>query len=319
MGRTVWHRGGDTGLVSPIGVSEPTDRALGPHTTVLTGARLGTYPSGNSIVVAGRDSTALIDPSTAVTERGGAPVPVDLVVLTHAHEDHVAGVHLFAEAEVQIHAADHTGIASLDGLMGIYGMEPSVDAYYREVVVRDFTYAARPDASTFGDGAVIDLGGVTITVVHLPGHTAGHCGLLIEPDGVFVTGDIDLSGFGPYYGDATSSLDDFERSLVIARGIDAAWYSTFHHKGVVNGRDAYVEAIDAYASVITRRERAMVEFMTGTARTLADLVAHRFVYRPHVTLALVDGVERRSAQMSLVRLLDRGAVHEVEPGCYLAG
>lgn len=304
--------------MTPVCPSLPTDRALGAHTTVLTGTNDGTYPSGNSVLVRGADRTALIDPSTSVTERAGAPAPVDLVVLTHAHEDHVAGVHLFAGSEVTIHALDHQGIASLDGLMAIYGMEPDLDASFRRIVVDEFTYAPRPDATTFEDGAVIDLGGVTITVVHLPGHTAGHCGLLIEPDGVFVTGDIDLSGFGPYYGDATSSLDAFEHSLERARSIEARWYSTFHHKGVIDGAAEYVAAVDAFAAVIGRRERAMVGHMTGTPRSLDDLVAHRFVYRPHVTIPIVGGVERRSAQMSLVRLVARGEIREVEPGRYLA-
>jgi glyoxylase-like metal-dependent hydrolase (beta-lactamase superfamily II) len=49
--------------------------------------------------------------------------------------------------------------------------------------------------------------------MHLPGHTAGHCALLVEPQGVAFIGDIDLSGFGPYYGDATSSLAAFRRTL----------------------------------------------------------------------------------------------------------
>ena len=47
---------------------------------------------------------------------------------------------------------------------------------------------------------------------HLPGHTAGHCALVVESEGVAFIGDIDLSGFGPYYGDATSSLADFRAS-----------------------------------------------------------------------------------------------------------
>ncbi len=58
--------------------------------------------------------------------------------------------------------------------------------------------------------------------------------------------------------------------------------------------------------------------MTGSPRSLEDLVAHRFVYRPHVTIPIVGGVERRSAQMSLVRLVARGEIREVEPGRYLA-
>ena len=40
---------------------------------------------------------------------------------------------------------------------------------------------------------------------HMPGHTAGHTVLLVEPEGVAFIGDIDLTGFGPYYGDACSS------------------------------------------------------------------------------------------------------------------
>lgn len=31
------------------------------------------------------------------------------------------------------------------------------------------------------------------------GHTAGHSALLVAPKGVAFIGDIDLSGFGPYY------------------------------------------------------------------------------------------------------------------------
>lgn len=293
-----------------------TDRRLGPHTTALIGADGGRYPAGNSVLVQGSHATAVIDPSISLRERTDL-APVDRVVLTHVHEDHVAGVHLFPGASVHAHHADVDGIRSLDGLMRIYGMAPAAEAYFREVVVRDFTFVARPDATGFGDGEAIDLGGVTITPVHLPGHTRGHSGMLIEPDGVFVTGDIDLSAFGPYYGDEWSDLDDFERSLARARTVDAAWYVTFHHKGVIEGREAYVRALDEFTAVIARREDAMVAFATE-ARDLDDFVAHRFVYRPHVTLPFADTVERRSAAMSLPRLVTAGRLVEVEPGRWRA-
>lgn len=300
-----------------------TDRRLGPHTWALIGDHGGRYPAGNSVLVRGADATVLVDPSTSVSAAGGAIVKgaacrVDHIVLTHVHEDHVAGVHLFPEATVAAHAEDALGIRSLDGLMTMYGMDPEAEADFRRTIVDDFTYVARPDARAFADGEVIDLGGVTIRVIHLPGHTRGHCGLLIEPDGVLVLGDIDLTAFGPYYGDAWSDLDAFVTSLGRAREIDARWYVTFHHRGVVDGRAELLPLLDAFSAVIDDREDRMVEHLAAAPRTLEDLVAHRFVYRPHVRLPFVDTVERRSASMSLRRLVGAGRVTEVAPGTYAA-
>lgn len=290
----------------------PTDRVLGPHTTALIGLDGGRYPAGNTVLVQGRDGTAIIDPSTSLRTRDDLP-HVDHVLLTHTHEDHVAGVHHFPDARVLVHEADLIGIRSVDGLLQMFGMHGAVADAFRETLQRDFTYVARPDAIGVTDGHVVDLGDVTITFVHLPGHTAGHSGMLIEPDGVFVTGDIDLSSFGPLYGDTWSSVDDFERSLLRAREIVADHYVTFHHKGVIDGRDDYVAAIDAFAAVIDRRESAMVAF-ADEPRSLDDFVAHRFVYRPHVTLPFVEPVERRSAEMSISRLVAAGRLRVLDGG-----
>ena len=70
---------------------------------------------------------------------------------------------------------------------------------------------------------------------------------------MFFLSDIDLTGFGPYYGDVWSDLDDFEASLVKVRDEHAEHYVTFHHKGVIDGRDAFVEMLDDFHAVIGRR------------------------------------------------------------------
>jgi glyoxylase-like metal-dependent hydrolase (beta-lactamase superfamily II) len=295
----------------------PDDRPLAQHVTVISGIDGGKYPHGNSMMVSGTLGTLLIDPSMTVYERGGVDSRVDRVLVSHAHEDHVAGLGLFPTAHVHVHDDDLLGIQSLDGIMQVYGMGPDISEQWGRDLVETYHYVARPDAVGFRDGEQFDLGGVTVTAVHLAGHTRGHSGFLVEPDGVFFVGDIDLTGFGPYYGDHWSSLVEFEESIVKVREFDAKHYVTFHQKGVVDGREKFIEMLDGFAAVIGKREARMIEFLREP-RTIADMVAHRFVYRPGVELLFADHVERRTSTMHLERLLPTGAVVEIEPGLYRA-
>lgn len=287
---------------------------LSDTVSVLVGADKGAYPSGNSVLVEGASETVIVDPSVTVVARGGAPVGVDAVINSHGHEDHMPGNGLFARSRVHIHVDDLPAAQSLEGLLDVYGMEGQHREDFGRQVLEEFNYAPRPDAEGFREGDVFDLGGgVTIEVIHLPGHTRGHSGLVIG--NVFFLSDIDLTGFGPYYGDAWSDLEQFDASLHRAREIEADWYVTFHHKGIIDGRETYLQMIDDFHAVIDRRHGRMLEFL-AEPRTVAELVAERFVYRPHVESPFVTSVERRTAELHLDRMLRRGEATEVETGRY---
>jgi glyoxylase-like metal-dependent hydrolase (beta-lactamase superfamily II) len=284
-------------------------------TTVIPGAGGGRYPDGNALLVRGTSATILIDPTLTIADAANPPDGIDRVLISHCHEDHLAGLFKYSNVPVHVHADDLLGLQSLGGLMTIYGLPPSIEAAWRDEVVMKFHYAPRPDALSFTDGDVFDLGGATLQVIHLPGHTRGHSGFLVEPDGVMFLADIDLTGFGPYYGDAWSSLDAFERSLERCRQIEAGTYVTFHHRGVVAGRAALLALLDDYEAVIARRDHAMLDFL-AEPHSLDEMMARRFIYRPHVKLLFADAVERRSAELHVERLLTRGHVVEVEAGRY---
>jgi glyoxylase-like metal-dependent hydrolase (beta-lactamase superfamily II) len=237
-------------------------------------------------------------------------------VNSHCHEDHVAGNHLFRDVPWHLHEADLVGIHSLDGLMAIYGFDADTDGAFRKVVVEQFHFTPRADAVPFSDACVFELGRTRVHVIHAPGHTRGHCVLLVEPEGVLYLGDIDLSSFGPYYGDAWSSLEDFERTLARVREIDARHYATFHHIGVVDGRAAFLERLDRFAAVIADREARLLAFL-AEPRTMDDVAAHRFVYRPGDPVPYADPVERRSMGQHIERLVRAGRVREVEAGRFV--
>jgi glyoxylase-like metal-dependent hydrolase (beta-lactamase superfamily II) len=290
------------------------ERKLTADVSVLLGADNGAYPAGNALLVRGAGETVVIDPSVTVVDRGGAPAPVDAVINSHSHEDHVAGNGLFKTARVHVHHADLPGVRSIEGLMDVYGLEGEARASFTQTVLDEFHYAPRDDAIGFSDGYVFELGGTSVEAVHLPGHTRGHCGFRLS-GGVFFLSDIDLTGFGPYYGDVWSDLDDFEESLRRVRDEDADYYVTSHHKGVIEGREAFVSLVDAFAAVIPRRHAAMLEFLTEP-RTIDAMAEHRFVYRPHVESTFVSAVEHRTAELHVNRMLALGEAVEVQPGVY---
>jgi len=288
--------------------------------SILYGPERGRYPDGNSLLVRGSEETVLIDPSLGVRPRFSELDDVSWCLASHCHEDHVAGLDLFADRPFFLHEADAPGIESLDNFLAIYGFPSEIEEPFRSVLTEQFHIVPRSDAGTFLDGARFDLGGASITAIHTPGHTRGHCCLLVEStesEPVLYLGDIDLSSFGPYYGDAWSDLDDFERSLDLVRDIPAGRYATFHHIGVLE-REAFIERLDQFSAVIASREQRLLSYLAETPRSLEEIAQHRFVYRPGDAVLFAEPVEKRSMSQHLNRLVRNGAACEVEPGRFLA-
>jgi len=285
--------------------------------TVLFGSRAGKYPSGNSLLVRGRDARAIVDPSLGLVVRGAAPA-ADLVLNSHCHEDHIAGNHLYPDVPWHLPEADLPGIRSLDALGEINGYHEPIGSAWRRAQVYQFHFAPRPDAQGFVDGACFDMvGGVRVRAWQAPGPTRGPSRFRIEPDDVLYLADIDLSSFGPYYGDAWSDLGAFRRTLARVRELDARCFATFHHVGVLETRAAFLERLARFTAVIDTRESRLLAYL-AEPHTLDDVVRHRFVYRPGDAVAFADAVERRSMQMHLEELLAQERVVECEPGRFHA-
>jgi glyoxylase-like metal-dependent hydrolase (beta-lactamase superfamily II) len=190
----------------------------------------------------------------------------------------------------------------------------------KPMLERDFSYRPRPDASGYVNGASWDLGrGVRIRAHHMPGHTAGHCVLVVESEGLAFIGDIDLSSFGPYYGDATSSLAQFRRTLAAVADIEARVWVTSHHKGVLTDRATFLSELRRFASRIEERSDKLCAMLSNGPRTLEELVQQRLMYPPHADAPYVECAERNTIRAHLQELLTQGRVREVEPSRYALG
>jgi len=155
---------------------------------------------------------------------------------------------------------------------------------------------------------------VSVHAIHMPGHTRGHSVLLVEPVGVAFIGDIDLSGFGPYYGDATSDLGAFRRSLRRVAEVPARVWVTSHHKGVYTDRAAFEAALRAYEGTLATREETLLGMLGDDGRTLDELVATRLLYPRGHEEVWIDCAERRTIAQHLDELLAAGRVRRDDDG-----
>jgi len=279
--------------------------------SVFPGEKSGKYPDGNQVMVRGADALVAFDTPLVANRLGRELLDADFVILGHVHEDHMAGLHRLRDAPLYVHEADVAAARSWEGLARHYGYAPGVLAGMRTKIERDFHYAPRPDAQSYADGASWDLGGgVTVRAVHMPGHTSGHCVLLVEPGGIAFIGDIDLSSFGPYYGDASSSLAAFRCTLAAVKNLPAKLWITSHHKGVISERETFLSLLEAFASRLDAREAAIAEHLRRHPSTLAELVTHRFVYPRNVDDLYYADAERRTIEQHLEELARDGRAIE---------
>jgi glyoxylase-like metal-dependent hydrolase (beta-lactamase superfamily II) len=276
---------------------------------VVLGEKSGKYPDGNLVLVNGSDTRMSFDTPLVANRAGDAFDTVDLVVLGHVHEDHMAGLHRVPHARVQVHEADVVAAQSWAGLSAHYGYEQPVLDALLAIIERDFHYAPRPDATAYADGATWDLGGARVRAHHLPGHTSGHCALVVESEGVAFIGDIDLTGFGPYYGDATSSLPAFRRSLAQLPALDAKVWVTSHHRGVLTDRAAFLDHLARFAASIDQRSDKLLGYLREGPHTLQQLVDRRLIYPAGYDAApYIVPAERRTILQHLDELVAAGVV-----------
>lgn len=243
----------------------------------MAGANEARFPDSNSIFV-DDDVPTVIDPATRREdfERIERERGVGLVINSHYHVDHVRYNSLFPDAEVLAHELDAPAIRSLDENARIVGIADMPWAEVWKGAMRDtWGWTETRVTRTVSGGEEVSLGANTVRFIHAPGHTPGHmCVQFIEKSVVYL-GDIDLTRFGPWYGNRASSIDDFLDSIERLKGMTAETWYTAHGKGVLHGD--ITDRLDAYASVVFDRDRRVLDCLEESGPLTLDEIIDKAI------------------------------------------
>ena len=197
------------------------------------------FEGANAVYLLGADEagpTTLVDSATAqpavqtaladgLGDAGVSLTDVDQVLLTHFHGDHAGGagaIQAATDAVVRVHEADAPLVAREDAarerletrhdeLFAQWGMPAHAQAELRRAL-DDARLWSSTDAvvEPFTDGDRFEVGERAVEVTHLPGHTLGQSGFVLD-DGderALFSGDALLPKYTPNVGGADVRDDD---------------------------------------------------------------------------------------------------------------
>ena len=174
----------------------------------------------------------------ALAEVGMAPQAIRQIVCTHHHIDHYGTSEPYRQlthAEVYLHPLEaeraqptHGTMGEASDLMrrnGVPDVPPDKQLPPPSFAFGSVYCPATPD-HLLGDEDEIPLGdGRSLRVIWTPGHTPGHCCLLLQPDGVLFVGDHLLPKITPHVGlqpgGPENPLGDFLASHERIQRVDA--------------------------------------------------------------------------------------------------
>ncbi|AGK60775.1 Zn-dependent hydrolase, including glyoxylase [Archaeoglobus sulfaticallidus PM70-1] len=270
------------------------------RTFLLEGKNKGKFPYCNCLLL----DSILID--AGLGDVGAVKDRVEVVLLSHTHPDHVLDAWVFNEMGRKVLSPEgfETDIDTLANRLA-----DELAEYWKEFVkgvgLRGFKSEKYEEGLIFENPEII--------AYKLPGHTLDMHVFLI--DGRIMYGaDIDLTRFGPWYGNPESDLEQFRKSIEELRKMDFELYISSHLMKVFS-REEFDDRIEEYLRVFDERDRLLLELLED-GKSLEDLVEISPFYRkkPYAK-ELLDFFERNMIRKHLDYLISRGLVRE-EDGFY---
>lgn len=290
-----------------------------PDVYFIPGQRDGKYPYSHSLLL----NDTLIDTgiSSGFLRKLNRKVPINTVILSHWHEDHISGNRILPNVHYMAHSEDIPIIENVEKMYEFYHVPE--DATQRDLFETILQGLKLEDVSVntqISDNDLLNINDkYQLRVIHTPGHTMGHCCFYEERSKIAFLADIDLSGLGPWYGCKDSDVIKFEESIDKMKKLDIE-IAISSHKGIFHGSNEIQEKLQAYQEKIYERDEKILEMLSEkTPKDSKDLSRKNIVYPRYSEYEIYEILaERIMIESHFNKLRQEGKIRQKNDGFILS-
>lgn len=278
-------------------MSEKMLTELMPKLFFVCGEQGGKFPYSNGLMI-DSTQTVLVDTGFGRSRREAIlkAGDVNVIINTHFHLDHAYGNKFFPKARIWAHTLDAPALRSPEQFLAFTGFRGISD--FPDPLHFPGGPSGREVDRELVDGEVLDFGEIVLQVIHTPGHTPGHIALYESQASLLFSGDIDLSPFGPWYGNVRSDLAEFTNSIERLIELNPKILVT-SHAGIITSNIR--EKLREYGNKVELRDEQILQHLQ-VPKTLAELMDSRIIFRRYPE---PQGVYRFFEKTMLVKHLQR--------------
>jgi len=295
----------------------PVHLELQPHVHLIRGANRAKFPEANALLIDDEILT-LVDAGASkshivktLTDLGHSVKDLDRIVLTHFHIDHkghAAELQEESGCELLCHPLAERGVRTFKGMVQDYGIKGN--PMYSDWISAITTWVPHVTSNyrvtgTFSDNKPIDCGETELIPIHTPGHTHDHTCFAINDYNTLLVVDIDLTRFGPWYGNVVSDIEQFESSIRKIMELSPRTCISSHLLNPVT--DNVQGRLAEFLAAFEKRDEIILGLVRSGLDSLEKLAMHPTIYAefPHPIYYIF---EEFMVQKHLDRLVKRGRI-----------
>jgi glyoxylase-like metal-dependent hydrolase (beta-lactamase superfamily II) len=276
---------------------------------LIVGNNHGTFPYSNSLLIVD-DDVVLIDSGIGDDRARAIADFIDILINSHYHIDHILGNYLFKELWV---VEEETGVtSSFENYKQYAGIADSaIEKEWLAWFYEYFEFKPSLPSQTFKPNQIFKFGSTTLKAVHTPGHSPGHCAFYDPNRKIMFASDIDLSAFGPWYGNPNANLKEFIDSINLLMEYDINIICSSHS---FPQKKNIKEDLKSYLDIIHKRDEAILGYLEKEM-TLDDLESKNIIYKEsQKRYKAFAWFEKRMIEKHLDMLIEMEKIQKCEKG-----